>query len=408
MSSRTQGVPSLKSLSLAAFASASLLAALPACAAITDVGTVSGGLISGGTAVNASGTVAGTSQEAGGHFVPFAKTAGGSITVLQPVAAGEPCRVSDLNSSNRIAGNCESSTGDKYAVLWSSPSAAPSVLQPLALSGEESSAAEMNQTGSVVGTSTDTGDKKHAVIWLAGSTTATELPMPSLLGLSDQECVATALNNATSPGPAAAGTCTMTNGDNVAVLWTPTGLLGAYVPTVLNAPASGDNCTAQDINVSGQVAGNCEVNDGGMIDIAAVSWSAGSTTPTVLSNPAGTDFEAVALSDAGGIACKFVNNGFSHACFWNPSAGTFIDVGTLGGNNSSVSGINGSNTIVGTSETTTGVNTTHAFTWTAGGGMVDLGTLGGASSSGLDISSSGKVMGVSQISDGHFHAFVGP
>ena len=52
-----------------------------------------------------------------------------------------------------------------------------------------------------------------------------------------------------------------------------------------------------------------------------------------------------------------------------------VDLGTLGGASSYAADINGGNTVVGWSETSSG--TTHAFRWTAAEGMVDLGTLPG-------------------------------
>jgi probable HAF family extracellular repeat protein len=54
---------------------------------------------------------------------------------------------------------------------------------------------------------------------------------------------------------------------------------------------------------------------------------------------------------------------------------TRVDLGTLGGASSYAADINGGNTVVGWSETSSG--TTHAFRWTAADGMVDLGALPG-------------------------------
>jgi probable HAF family extracellular repeat protein len=54
---------------------------------------------------------------------------------------------------------------------------------------------------------------------------------------------------------------------------------------------------------------------------------------------------------------------------------TRVDLGTLGGASSYAADINGSNTVVGWSQTAS--RATHAFRWTAGEGMHDLGTLPG-------------------------------
>jgi probable HAF family extracellular repeat protein len=65
-------------------------------------------------------------------------------------------------------------------------------------------------------------------------------------------------------------------------------------------------------------------------------------------------------------------------------------VGTLGGNNSWGRSINNANVIVGEADTSD--FKTHAFRWESGA-MVDLGTLGGRSSSAADISDTGVIVG---------------
>ncbi|HJQ12693.1 MAG TPA: hypothetical protein VJ840_16815 [Gemmatimonadaceae bacterium] len=63
----------------------------------------------------------------------------------------------------------------------------------------------------------------------------------------------------------------------------------------------------------------------------------------------------------------------------DPSALTRVDLGTLGGASSYATAINGTNVVVGWSET--GAGTVHGFRWTAGTGMLDLGALPGHQSS---------------------------
>jgi probable HAF family extracellular repeat protein len=83
----------------------------------------------------------------------------------------------------------------------------------------------------------------------------------------------------------------------------------------------------------------------------------------------------------------------------------FIDLGTLGGEESSARGINDSGEVVG--EATLPNWAGHAFLWEDGIGMRDLGTLpGGASSTAEDINETGQVTGWSGFSGIGTHAFL--
>jgi probable HAF family extracellular repeat protein len=94
----------------------------------------------------------------------------------------------------------------------------------------------------------------------------------------------------------------------------------------------------------------------------------------------------------------------SHAFLWTPStsngtSGGMIDLGTLGGINSSASGITLSGRVVGTAQTSSGAS--HAFLWTpttpngTSGTMADLGTLGGTQSFATGVNDSGQIVGSS-------------
>jgi probable HAF family extracellular repeat protein len=88
-----------------------------------------------------------------------------------------------------------------------------------------------------------------------------------------------------------------------------------------------------------------------------------------------------------------------------------LDLGTLGGSNSSASAINAGGQIVGGAQTASG--DLHAFLWTPDdrddltGRMVDLGTLaGGVSSYATGINDFGQVVGFSDIGDFNYRAFL--
>ena len=82
-----------------------------------------------------------------------------------------------------------------------------------------------------------------------------------------------------------------------------------------------------------------------------------------------------------------------------------IDLGTLGGTDSSASAVNDSGQVVGESSTADDLDI-HAFSWTQAGGMVDLGTLGGTESEPFAVNASGQVVGYSYTAgDTDLHAF---
>jgi probable HAF family extracellular repeat protein len=92
----------------------------------------------------------------------------------------------------------------------------------------------------------------------------------------------------------------------------------------------------------------------------------------------------------------------SHAFLY--SGGTMIDLGTLGGSQSSAQGINASGQIVGFSDTS-GDQSRHASVY-SDGRMTDLGTLGGDRSFAQGINTSGQIVGGSFVPNGYAHVFL--
>ena len=86
------------------------------------------------------------------------------------------------------------------------------------------------------------------------------------------------------------------------------------------------------------------------------------------------------------------------------SQGRRIELGTLGGTDSTANAINNQGVVTGGALTAS--NAWHAFRYDEARGMRDLGTLGGSSSVGTAINENGHVAGYADTANGNYHAFV--
>src|SRR6202034_1825854 len=86
---------------------------------------------------------------------------------------------------------------------------------------------------------------------------------------------------------------------------------------------------------------------------------------------------------------------------WSPGGSVEV-LGTLGGNSSEATDVNGSGEVVGFASLADGY--VNAFSMT-GGAMKDLGTLG-ESSYAYGINASGEIVGYSYLANGDQHAFL--
>jgi probable HAF family extracellular repeat protein len=110
------------------------------------------------------------------------------------------------------------------------------------------------------------------------------------------------------------------------------------------------------------------------------------------------------INNAGQVAGESSTNIANHAFITGPNGVGMTDLGTLGGVNSSATGINSTGEVTGNSDTSKG--TSHAFITDPNGvEMTDLGTLGSTSFA-SGINDAGQVVGGFLPTSGDFHAFV--
>jgi probable HAF family extracellular repeat protein len=184
------------------------------------------------------------------------------------------------------------------------------------------------------------------------------------------------------------------NGDTRAFVWDS----GTQAVTLIDTPA-GTSSSGSAINSTGQVCG--QRTDGGVPRV--MRWTPGTQaidTLESLGGPPATSVENCLFINASGVMAgnSTTPSRSVRAALWAPGA-PIRDLGTMGGINSSVTGLNDANQVIGQAEFPAGV--LRAFRWTEAEGMQPLGTLGGNVSFANGINAKGWIVGTSTDSAGN-------
>ena len=290
-------------------------------------------------------------------------TLGGDFTLSEARAVNDRGQV--------VGASITAGLGPEHAFLWERGS-----MRDLGtLGGLTSDATDVNNRGQVVGASATTNGEIHAFLWAGGR-------MRDLGTLGGALSVARAIND----HGRVVGTSTTADGESHAFVWAG----GRMRDLGLAAGA-----TANDLNDRGQVTGGVPVPEAfhayrlhrGPVDLDGREVAFG---------------EGVAINERGQVAGNSAGPAaFSHAVLW--SRGQRVDLGTLGGEFSSASGINDRGAVVGQATTGDGG---RGFVW-RDGVMTGLGVLADGGMNGSranDINDRGWIVGGSDAAGGDFHA----
>ncbi len=168
----------------------------------------------------------------------------------------------------------------------------------------------------------------------------------------------------------------------------------------LGTLSGGTLSQATDVNNAGVAVGGSESAEGDR----AVRW-APSTGAQSLGVLAGGDFSGARAINASGVIVGFSTSTLGFRAFrWRDGFG-MESLGTLAGDlTSDALDINGFGQIIGTSSSSSGSQ--RSFLWSEGAGMLDLGGLGGTQTSAFAINDLGQVVGSSQNALGETRAFL--
>lgn len=162
-----------------------------------------------------------------------------------------------------------------------------------------------------------------------------------------------------------------------------------------------DSSAAYSINDHGVVCGSFDVGERSFFFL----WSPYKGLSMLSDLPATA--RPIKLNNRGQIAGNYVNSaGHNRGFFWDPKLG-FMDIGTLGGESTTVTAMNNRGDVVGVSDRTVksiydkSINEKQAFTWKHGKAISDLSTLtselglSGDLSVAMSINDLGEVVGYS-------------